>query len=170
VYCIDNVNNNLLADDLHLFVSSTSVGVISCCEVKPWCSAYQRKNDYSPTDHKIFILYINIEDSNLLLDADKWPSDITILAWFFKSGATAPSGSSAGNVGGQNSSSTFRSSIENVGLLVRIAKNTPRTIIAYYQILLWLPTMITFQARTMAANKIEQRKTVVVDFFQHARI
>jgi len=67
---VSNVNNNLPADDLHVFVSSMSVRVI-CFAVKLRRSAYKRKNNYSPTDHKILRLCINTEDSNLLLDADK---------------------------------------------------------------------------------------------------
>ena len=117
VYCIDNVNNNLSADDLHSFVSSMSVRVISCFEVKPRRSIYQRRNNYSPTDHKTFRLCINREDSEYLLDADKWPADITISAWFFKSTTTATS-SSADNANGQSSSSAVLSSVNNMGLLV----------------------------------------------------
>ena len=117
VNCIDNVNNNLSADDLHSFVSSMSVRVISCFEVKPRRSTYQRRNNYSPTDHKTFRLCINREDSKSLLDADKWPSDITISAWFFKSTTIATS-SSAGNANGQSSSSAVLSSVDNISLPV----------------------------------------------------
>ena len=84
VYCIDNVNTDTSADQLQKFVENLSVRVLSCYELHPRRTRKQKENSVYPFDRKTFRLCINKADSELLLRAEKWPSDISISAWFFK--------------------------------------------------------------------------------------
>jgi len=81
VFCVDNVCTSYTADDIRSFVSSMSISVISCFEVKP----RRRRNDEGDiTDRKAFCLCIWAEDQDRMLDPSKWPSSIMISAWYRK--------------------------------------------------------------------------------------
>jgi hypothetical protein len=80
VYRIDNVDCAVDEIELKEFVSRLGVRVISSFKVKPRLSDYQRRHNYL---HNTFRLCINRADSELLLQADKWPSDILISRWSF---------------------------------------------------------------------------------------
>ena len=79
----------LNVDDITEFVTNMSVRVISCYETKPRRTMRQRRNNEFPDDRKAFRLCIIKEDRNQLLDADNWPTNITVSSWFFK-GQSAP--------------------------------------------------------------------------------
>ena len=84
MFCVDNVSKDVTATDLELFVKSKlGVRVILCNETKPRRSFRQKRDNIMP-DHKAFFLCINKADKNLLLNADKWPADVSVSAWFFK--------------------------------------------------------------------------------------
>ena len=80
VYCVDNVDQSIDETALTEFVSSLGVRVLSCFKVKPRLIKYQREHSFS---HCTFRLCINRSDSKLLLQADKWPTDLVISKWFF---------------------------------------------------------------------------------------
>jgi hypothetical protein len=101
VYCVDNVSKNIDENQLSAFVNSLGVRVVSCHMVKPRLSIklreYLQSNNLEP-DHNTFRLCIYKADNELLLVADKWPTDITISTWFFKeTSATAAQGQSSGS-------------------------------------------------------------------------
>lgn len=83
-FCIDNVSTTMTVSDLECYVKSLAVRIIKCNEVKPRRSFRERRDKIFPTDRKAFFLCINRSDTKLLLDADKWPADISISTWFFK--------------------------------------------------------------------------------------
>lgn len=83
VYCIDNVDRSVSTDSLTRFVSSLGVRVLSCFEVKPRMSARQRLRG-AQAIKKTFRLCINRADNKILLNAESWPSDVSIFRWFFK--------------------------------------------------------------------------------------
>jgi len=83
VFCIDNVNLSVTADDLATFVTGLGVRVISCFKVDARMSNYQRKR-YKEAEHKTFRLCINKVDRDLLLNPDAWPADIIVSTWVFK--------------------------------------------------------------------------------------
>lgn len=79
VFYIDNIGPSHTVNDVRKFVSSLSVRVLSCFEVKP----RKRRVDYMP-DRKAFRLCILSEDRDKLFDENKWPMHITLSDWFFK--------------------------------------------------------------------------------------
>ena len=111
MFCVDNVHRDVTADDLALFVKSKlGVRVILCNETKPRRSFRQKRDNLMP-DHKAFFLCINMADKNLLLNADKWPADVAVSAWFFKkktdyAPATTPSTAAAAASGGAGDGTT----------------------------------------------------------------
>jgi len=125
-FCVDNVGTSYTADDIRSFVSSMSISVISCFEVKP----RQRQNDEGETtDRKAFRLRIWAEDQDRMLDPSKWPRSIMISAWYRKpqsqpqgpddkrrrvvdqDGGAAEAG---GDVGGHHLSTNLLSGIEHM--------------------------------------------------------
>lgn len=84
VFCVDNVSNDVTAADLSQFVKSLGVRVLDCNDTKPRRSFRQKQNNIIPDDHRAFFLCINKADTDLLLNASKWPADVSISAWFFK--------------------------------------------------------------------------------------
>ena len=90
LFCVDNVGECIEVNDLVQFVSSLGVRVISCFKVKPRISIFQRENRIKPA-HSTFRLCINRADTEQLLQASKWPSDILISEWFFSRKTHAPS-------------------------------------------------------------------------------
>jgi len=79
VFCVDNVGTSYTADDIRSFVSSMSISVISCFEVKP---RRRRNDERETTDRKAFRLCIWAEDQDHMLDPSKWPSSIMISTWY----------------------------------------------------------------------------------------
>lgn len=79
VFYVDNIDQSHTADDIRKFVSSFSVRVLSCFEVKP----RKRKFDYMP-NRKAFRLCVFTSDREKLIDENKWPQNVTISDWFFK--------------------------------------------------------------------------------------
>jgi hypothetical protein len=71
VFCVDNVSTVCSVDDVRQFVSGMSVRVISCFEVKPRLSEWQRRANIIPSDRKTFRLCINKDDTDKLLDAEQ---------------------------------------------------------------------------------------------------
>ena len=57
--------------------------VISCHEVQPRRSRWQRSNNIVPIDRKAFRLCIPRDDCVMLLNEDAWPAHVTISAWRF---------------------------------------------------------------------------------------
>jgi hypothetical protein len=101
VYCVDNVSKNIDESQLCEFVTSLGVRVVSCHKAKPRLSIklreYLQSNNLEP-DHNTFRLCIYKADNELLLVADKWPTDIIISTWFFKeTSATAAQGQGSGS-------------------------------------------------------------------------
>lgn len=84
MFCVDNVSKEVSVSDVERFVKSRlGVRVIACNETKPRRSYRQIRDNVMP-EHKAFYLCINKADTELLLDADKWPSDVSVSAWYFK--------------------------------------------------------------------------------------
>jgi hypothetical protein len=84
IFCIDNINVAYSEVEVVKFVENMSVAVLSCHEVKPRVSAYQRRTGVEVTDRRAFRLCIYAKDRGLLLDAAKWPANVSISDWFFK--------------------------------------------------------------------------------------
>ena len=82
VFLIDNVSTAHNADDIRSFVSSMSINVISCFEVRPRRRRNEEEGDTD--DRKAFRLCIRADDQDRLLDPSKWPNSIAISQWFFK--------------------------------------------------------------------------------------
>ena len=83
VLCVDNVNINCSVEDMSSFISSLSVDVVSCFEVKS-----RRRRDESPdvvdSTRKAFRVCIFTDNLDRFLNANAWPESITISEWFFK--------------------------------------------------------------------------------------
>jgi hypothetical protein len=83
-YCVDNVHKDVSTEEVERFVKEIlGVRVIKCNETRPRRTYRQVRDNVTP-DHKAFHLCINKADSKLFLDADKWPADISVSAWYFK--------------------------------------------------------------------------------------
>ena len=83
VFCVDNVSTVCSVDDIRSFVSSLSIEVLSCFEVRP----RQRRNGRAESnayDRKAFRLCIFDDDRARLLDAVSWPDSIKVSEWYFK--------------------------------------------------------------------------------------
>jgi len=83
VYCIDNVSQTIDVQSLTAFVSGLGVRTISCYEVNPRMTRWQKEHNIE-ADHKTFRLCINKADNSRLLKANRWPADVTVSEWFFK--------------------------------------------------------------------------------------
>jgi hypothetical protein len=84
VFCVDNLDTAVTESDLKSFVSGLGVNVISCFSVRPRRSASQKLSNFTPANRHAFRLCVHRNDVDRLLDADVWPSDVTISKWFFK--------------------------------------------------------------------------------------
>ena len=118
VYCVDNVSTSVDSDSLTSFVSSLGVRVLSCFEVKPRMTARQRLR-HVQVNHKTFRLCINRADNNILLNADIWPSDVSVFRWFFKrssepeaGGGYAPPGEGMGSAADDRSQSGIETDMD----------------------------------------------------------
>jgi hypothetical protein len=83
VYCVDNVNVKYDTQALVSFVTRLGVRVMTCYEVRPRRSQWQREHGVVP-DHRAFRICINRADNGRFFNDDKWPADITISRWFSK--------------------------------------------------------------------------------------
>jgi hypothetical protein len=89
VFYIGNVNNTVSVSMMHGFITNElSVDVLSLFETKP----RQRRHLISASSssssdglNKAFRLCINKEHCDQLLDDSKWPANISVSNWFFKS-------------------------------------------------------------------------------------
>ena len=68
------------SENIRVFVTDLGVSVVSCFEVQP----RRRRPEKDIGDRKAFRLCICADDSERLLDADKWPESVIISEWFFK--------------------------------------------------------------------------------------
>lgn len=85
VYCVDNVDVSVTADELKKFISSMNVNVISCFQVAPRKPSWWRKDmEYTPR-RNTFRVCIAREDNHKFLDPDAWPEYISVSTWIFKS-------------------------------------------------------------------------------------
>ena len=114
VYCIDNVSSSVTDESLLDFVENLGVRVVSCYEVKPRLSRWQRERHVQPK-HKTFRLCINKADNERLLVADAWAENISISKWFFKSGhGTFDENAGSNHHGKSTSTSTSASTLMNM--------------------------------------------------------
>jgi hypothetical protein len=83
VYCVDNVSDQYDCAALATYLIKHGVRVITCYEVKPRTTRWQRSHKIQP-DHKAFRVCINRADNSRFLDASLWPLDITVSRWYSK--------------------------------------------------------------------------------------
>lgn len=105
VYYIDNIGPSYSADDVHKFVSSMSVRVLSCFEVKP----RKRRIDFMP-DRKAFRLCIVSGDRDKLVDENRWPQGVTISDWYYKPRESGNTGYATSRTPARDHSATHRGS------------------------------------------------------------
>lgn len=60
--------------------------LIDCNETKPRRTYKERRDNIPATGRKAFFLCVNKADVSSLMQSDKWPTDISISKWYFKSG------------------------------------------------------------------------------------
>ena len=82
IFCIDNLSRSCSVDDIKSFVSSLSVKVLSCFEVKPRRRRGESEDDVA--NRKAFHLAINADQRERLLNESAWPNSVLISDWFFK--------------------------------------------------------------------------------------
>jgi len=70
-------------ESLMSFLRKLNVRTLTCFEVKPRMTRWQRAHDFVP-DHRAYRICINKADNDRLLDESKWPADITISRWYSK--------------------------------------------------------------------------------------
>ena len=80
VFCVDNVSTSCCVNDIRAFVSSQSVDVLTCFEVKP----RRRRNESNTADRKAFRLCVYEDDRHKLLNEAIWPDSIKVSEWYFK--------------------------------------------------------------------------------------
>ena len=67
--------------DMKSFISSLSVNVVSCFDVKP---KRHRNESVDQTKRKAFRVGVYEKQLHHLLNADIWPVSVTISEWYFK--------------------------------------------------------------------------------------
>lgn len=82
IFCIDNLSRSCSVNDIKSFVSSLSVEVLSCFEVKPRRRRGEDEGDAA--NRKAFRLAINADHRDRLLDESAWPNSVLISDWYFK--------------------------------------------------------------------------------------
>jgi len=78
IFCISNVDNELVCDDIVTYVKSINVRVISCFVAKT-----------RVPDTKAFRICIDKADRRSFLDKGHWTQNIAVRAWSFKEKSTA---------------------------------------------------------------------------------
>jgi len=81
VFLVDNLDNSCDTVSLTNFVKQLKVRVLSCFEVKPRTTRWQRSHGIIP-DHRAFRVCINRADKERFLDESKWPSDVIVSTWY----------------------------------------------------------------------------------------
>jgi len=81
VFLVDNLDNSCDTVSLTNFVTHMRVRVLSCFEVKPRTTRWQRAHGIIP-DHRAFRVCVNRADTERFLDESKWPSDVTVSKWY----------------------------------------------------------------------------------------
>jgi len=85
VFCLDNLSRSCTVADIKAFVSSLSVEVLTCFEVK---SRRRRgENEVDVSKRKAFRIAINADHRECLLNESAWPNSVLISDWYFKSPA-----------------------------------------------------------------------------------
>ena len=82
VICVDNVNSTASVETIKDFISSLSVEVITCFQVKPRRRPGETEDDVR--DKKAFRVCIFTDELDRLLNADAWPESVSICTWFSK--------------------------------------------------------------------------------------
>jgi len=77
VYIVDNLSKTCDMETLMTFLKKLKVRTLTCFEVKPRMTRWQRAHDFIP-DHRAYRICINKADNDRLLDESKWPADITL--------------------------------------------------------------------------------------------
>jgi hypothetical protein len=90
VFCVDNVAPNVDVDDMHEFVTSIGVRVVTCNKVPPRRPLWQKRRGIMPHDRCTFRLCILRIDVDKLLNADIWPENISISRWIFSKNPRPP--------------------------------------------------------------------------------
>jgi hypothetical protein len=90
VFCVDNVAANVDVDDMHQFVTSIGVRVVTCNKVPPRRPLWQKRRGIIPHDRCTFRLCILRVDVDKLLNADIWPENISISRWIFSKNPRPP--------------------------------------------------------------------------------
>ena len=127
VFCVDNVSTSCSVDDIRAFVSSQSVNVLTCFEVKP----RRRRNESSTTNRKAFRLRIYDDDRHKLLNEAIWPDSIKVSEWYFKPSDTgnnnnvaAASGESTASTSSSAAASTATSADADVAVEMAMSDDT----------------------------------------------
>jgi len=105
VFYIDNIGPSHSASDVRKFVSSMSVRVLSCFEVKP----RKRRIDLMP-DRKAFRLCVVSDDTYKLVDETIWPQGVSISEWYFKPRESGNTGYTHSRTPSRDHSATRRGS------------------------------------------------------------
>lgn len=84
VFCIDNVSRHAGVPDIVTYINNLEVNVLSCFQVKPRRSQWQRSHGIIPQDRIAFRVCIPREQTGKLLDANAWPAHIALTAWRFR--------------------------------------------------------------------------------------
>ena len=82
VFCIDNVSAAVSVSEMADFITDVmQIDIVSLFTAK----SRRRRNDINFNDRQAFRLCIYSSDVDKLLIAERWPADIVISEWFFKS-------------------------------------------------------------------------------------
>ena len=84
VFCIDNISAAVSVSEMADFITDVMhIDIVSLFTAK----SRRRRNDINFNDRQAFRLCIYSSDVDKLLIAERWPADIVISGWFFKSSA-----------------------------------------------------------------------------------
>ena len=83
-FCVDNVSTHVTVESMIKFVNAMDIDVLGCYDVNPRRTYWERVHGITPADRKTFRLCIPREDSERLLDPQRWPAHISVSLWHFK--------------------------------------------------------------------------------------
>ena len=83
-FCVDNVSTHVTVESMIKFVNAMDIDVLGCYDVNPRRTYWERVHGITPADRKTFRLCIPREDSERLLDVQRWPAHISVSLWRFK--------------------------------------------------------------------------------------
>ena len=81
---MDNVSTNVTVESMTKFVNAMDIDVLGCYDVNPRRTNWERQHGVTPVDRKTFCLCIPREDSERLLDPQRWSAHISVSQWRFK--------------------------------------------------------------------------------------